>query len=188
MQQPILAYWNNRGFAEPLRMLLTHFGVAFEDKQYVPGPAPDFDRSDWLSVKETLGMDFPNLPYFIDENIKLSETSAIFEYICAKYNPSYLGNTLAEKAYVSMIAGVLKDIMGKVGMAAYNPNAVTLVPQALESQKPVMQRFVKYLVGKRLLVGDHPTYVDFYFYEVLDKLDAIDPSYAAEISPVFFYL
>ncbi|CAG9314993.1 unnamed protein product [Blepharisma stoltei] len=185
MQQPILGYWEIRGYAEPLRMLLAHFGVAFEDKQYILGPAPDFDRSDWLNVKETLGFDFPNLPYFIDENIKLTETLAIYEYICAKYNPSYLGNTIVEKAYVAMITGVLRDFNSAIGRACYSQDAATLIPLALESQKPVLARFVKYIEGKTFLVGDHPTYVDFYFYESLDRLDAIDPSYLAGISPLF---
>ncbi|CAG9314994.1 unnamed protein product [Blepharisma stoltei] len=185
MQQPILGYWEIRGIAEPLRMLLAHFGVAFEDKQYTFGPAPGFDKSNWLNVKETLGFDFPNLPHFIDENIKLTESLAIYEYICAKYNPSYLGNTIAEKAYAAMITGVLKDFNSPIGMATYSQDAATLLPQALESQKPVLARFVKYLEGKTFLVGDHPTYVDFYFYESLDRLDAIDPSYLAGISPIF---
>mmetsp|Transcript_17874 Transcript_17874/g.17848 ORF Transcript_17874/g.17848 Transcript_17874/m.17848 type:complete len:221 (+) Transcript_17874:26-688(+) len=186
MQQPILGYWEIRGFAEPFRMLLTHFGVAFEDKQYHFGPAPNFDKSNWLDVKETVGLEFPNLPYFIDENIKLSESLAIFEYICAKYNPSYLGNTLAEKAHVSMLTGVLRDFNVQINYAAYSPDAHTLLPQTLENaSRPTMVRFAKYLEGKRFLVGDHPTYVDFYFYETLDKLDAIDPSYTAGISPLF---
>ncbi|CAG9315287.1 unnamed protein product [Blepharisma stoltei] len=184
MQQPTLGYWDIRGYAEPLRMLLTHLGVAFEDKKYHYGPAPDFDKLDWFNVKETLGMNFPNLPYFIDENIKLSETLAIFEYICAKYNPSYLGSTIIEKAYVSMIAGVLKDFNGQVGTACYSPDAATHVPQTLENQRSVVARIVKYLEGKTFLVGGHPTYVDFYLYETIDRLDAIDPSYTAGISPI----
>ncbi|CAG9314992.1 unnamed protein product [Blepharisma stoltei] len=185
MQQPILGYYEIRSFAEPLRMLLTHFGVAFEDKQYTFGPAPDFDLSSWLNAKETLGFDFPNLPHFIDENIKLTETLAIYEYICAKYNPSYLGNTIVEKAYVAMLTGVLRDFNSPIGAASYSPDAATLLPQVLESQKTMLGRFVKYLEGKTFLVGDHPTYVDFYFYESLDRLDAIDPSYLAGISPLF---
>ncbi|CAG9314995.1 unnamed protein product [Blepharisma stoltei] len=185
MQQPILGYWEARGYAEPLRMLLTHLGVAFEDRLYHFGPAPDFNRLEWINVKETLGMEFPNLPYFIDENIKLSETLAIYEYICAKYNPSYLGNTIVEKAYVSMITGVLRDLNSQVSNACYPKEAAALIPRALESQRPVIARLVKYLEGKTFLVGDHPTYVDFLLYEILDKLDAIDASYLAGISPWF---
>jgi len=30
------------------------------------GPAPDFDKSSYRNVKDSLGLDFPNLPYYID--------------------------------------------------------------------------------------------------------------------------
>ena len=36
------------------------------EKFYEMGPAPTFDKSDFHNVKDTLGLDFPNLPYYID--------------------------------------------------------------------------------------------------------------------------
>ena len=36
-------------------------------------PAPDFDKSCWFDNKFSLGFDFPNLPYFIDGDIKLTQ-------------------------------------------------------------------------------------------------------------------
>ena len=47
-------------------MLLEHTGTEYKEKQYKCGPAPDFDKSCWFEIKETLGFDFPNLPYMID--------------------------------------------------------------------------------------------------------------------------
>ena len=41
--------------------------------------APDFDKSCWFDNKFSLGFDFPNLPYFIDGDIKL--TQVIFDII-----------------------------------------------------------------------------------------------------------
>ena len=52
--------------AQPIRMLLEHTGTEYKEKQYKCGPAPDFDKSCWFEIKETLGFDFPNLPYMID--------------------------------------------------------------------------------------------------------------------------
>lgn len=54
--------------------MFAYCGVDFEDKMYEVGDAPDFDRSSWLNVKQTLGLDYPNLPYLIDGNCKLTET------------------------------------------------------------------------------------------------------------------
>jgi glutathione S-transferase len=65
--------------------------VDFEDKQYAVGPGPEFDRSQWTDVKPTLGLDYPNLPYLIDEDFKLTESMAIMKYIAAKWRPELLG-------------------------------------------------------------------------------------------------
>jgi glutathione S-transferase len=47
--------------AQPIRLLLAYLDIEFEDKYYVCGPAPDFDKSCWFDVKHTLGFDFPNV-------------------------------------------------------------------------------------------------------------------------------
>ena len=51
--------------------MLKYTGTEFEDKLLSCGPAPDFDRSCWFDQKFKLGLDFPNLPYFIDGDIKV---------------------------------------------------------------------------------------------------------------------
>ena len=47
----------------------------FEDIKYKVRAGND--RSEWTSVKETLDLDFPNLPYLIDRqaNVKLSQVA-----------------------------------------------------------------------------------------------------------------
>lgn len=61
--KPRLGYWNIRGYAQPIRLLLCYAGVDFEDTRYNYLPVADgsFDRSEWLNVKPTLGLDFPNV-------------------------------------------------------------------------------------------------------------------------------
>lgn len=78
--------------------------VAFEDKMYDVGPGPDFDRSDWLNVKQTLGFEYPNLPYLIDGQTKITETAAIMKYIARKYKPELLGSSAAELGRIEMLA------------------------------------------------------------------------------------
>lgn len=77
--------------------------VSFADIQYEQGDAPDFDRSQWLDVKETLGLEYPNLPYLIDGDVMLTETAAIMQYIAKKYRPSLLGMSAAEVGRISML-------------------------------------------------------------------------------------
>lgn len=67
---------------------------------YEVGPPPLYDKSGWLDDKFNLGLDFPNLPYLIDGQVKLTEYEAIMQYICNKYCPDYLGKTDEEKVRV----------------------------------------------------------------------------------------
>ena len=54
-----------------------YLNIDFEDRIYQVGPAPDFDKTCWLEQKHNLGLAFPNLPYLIDGDTKLTETVAI---------------------------------------------------------------------------------------------------------------
>jgi len=86
-EPPLLGYWNIRGLAAACRYLFAYLGVEFREKLYATGPAPDYDKSEWLDEKFNLGLDLPNLPYLIDGETKLTETAAILKYICKKWGP-----------------------------------------------------------------------------------------------------
>ena len=47
--------------AQPIRLLLHYLGTEFEDKYFVCGPAPGFDKSCWFDIKDDLPLDFPNV-------------------------------------------------------------------------------------------------------------------------------
>lgn len=72
-----LGYWPIQFKGEPLKILLavTHQHYKFE-------PA----GGDFPSKKNSLGFDFPNLPYLIDGDFKLTETDAIAKYIAIRSN------------------------------------------------------------------------------------------------------
>ena len=84
--------------------MLYYCKVDFVDKQYVAGPAPEFDRSMWLNEKFELGLDFPNLPYLIDEEVKITESMAILKYICAKWCPDLIISDAATHARAEMLS------------------------------------------------------------------------------------
>ena len=52
------------------------------------------NRDSWFSVKHNLGLEFPNLPYFIDGDFSMAETLPIMRYIASKYQPDQLGKTI----------------------------------------------------------------------------------------------
>lgn len=102
-QKYILGYWSIRGRAQVLRLLLAYTGLNWEDKVYT-------ETSGWFGNgdKTTLGFDFPNLPYLIKGNFKITESNAIAKYICASSSKKeLLGSTLEDAAVVDMILSVL---------------------------------------------------------------------------------
>ncbi|XP_032129571.1 glutathione S-transferase Mu 1, partial [Sapajus apella] len=82
----ILGYWDIRGLAHAIRLLLEYTDSSYEEKKYTMGDAPDYDRSQWLKEKFKLGLDFPNLPYLIDGAHKITQSNAILRYIARKHN------------------------------------------------------------------------------------------------------
>ena len=57
-----------------------------------------------------MGLEFPNLPYFIDGNLKMTETKAIHQYVADKWMPELLGSNPKERSKVVMLAGVIGDL------------------------------------------------------------------------------
>ena len=92
-----LGYWNIRGIhrGNPTRYMLAYSQANWEEKTY------KVMSGDWRKVKRgsDFFMEFPNLPYIIDGDFRLSETVAVREYIASKYCPGLLGgNSLKQRA------------------------------------------------------------------------------------------
>ena len=45
-------------------------------------------------------MDFPNLPYIIDGDFKLTESKAVTVYICDRWCPALMGANIAERSRI----------------------------------------------------------------------------------------
>lgn len=51
-------------------------------------------KEQWHDTKAELGMDFPNLPYWIDDQVKISESMAIHMYLAERYKPELMGTDI----------------------------------------------------------------------------------------------
>ncbi|XP_035426516.1 glutathione S-transferase 2-like isoform X1 [Cygnus atratus] len=118
-----LGYWDVRGLAHAIRLLLEHTETPYEERQYSLGPAPNFDPSDWTNEKEKLGLDFPNLPYLIDGSTKLTQSNAILRYIARKHN--MCGETEEEKLRVDMLENQVMDLRLSFIRLCNNPDFVS---------------------------------------------------------------
>uniref|UniRef100_A0A8C6VXB8 glutathione transferase n=1 Tax=Nothobranchius furzeri TaxID=105023 RepID=A0A8C6VXB8_NOTFU len=103
--------------AQPIRLLLEYTGTKYEDKFYVCGEAPNFDKSCWFDEKDKLGMDFPNLPYLVDGSRKIVQSNAIMRYIARKHN--MCGDTEDEKVRVDILENQSMDFRNGFVMMCY---------------------------------------------------------------------
>ncbi len=71
---PLLGYWNVRGLTSSIRNLLRYKEAEFEETLY---EFSDEERQVWLADKSSLDLDFPNLPYYIDGDVKLTQVRFI---------------------------------------------------------------------------------------------------------------
>ncbi|KAB7496613.1 Glutathione S-transferase Mu 5 [Armadillidium nasatum] len=135
----ILGYWNVRGLVQYIKFLLEYTGEEYVDKLYEFGPAPDYDRSQWLKEKFELGLEIPNvsllkyyflvqlkfqLPYYIDGDVKLTQSVAILRHIARKHN--LLAKTDADILKADMLEYEAVDLRKGFASVAYNPDFESL--------------------------------------------------------------
>jgi glutathione S-transferase len=189
MSKPLLAYWDIRGFAEPIRLLLEHGGIEYDQKLYVQGDGPDFSRADWMDVKFSLGLDFPNLPYYIEGDFKITESWAIYRYVANK-----IGLVLTdpkEQALADMAQGNVDAFRSKFLMLCYRPGEAGFEAARatyLESLPSSLESFSAFLGKKKWLAGNNLSFVDFAFAEILDHCRLMNPNCYDKYSNIQSYL
>ncbi|XP_053248799.1 glutathione S-transferase Mu 1-like isoform X3 [Podarcis raffonei] len=173
-----LGYWDIRGLAHAIRLLLEYTGTTFEDKQYAPGDAPEFDASQWLNAKETLGLDFPNLPYLIDGETKITQSNAIMRYIARKHK--MCGESEEEMVRIDMLENHIMDLRMAFAKVCYSPDFEKLKPEYLEQIPGKLKLLSQFLGDKKWFAGKKITYVDFLAYDILDQHRMFEPKYFDE--------
>ena len=174
MPIPVLGYWNLRGLAQPIRLLLNYTGTEFEDKRLDFGPAPGYDKSAWLDIKFNLGLDFPNLPYYDDGDNKVTQSNAILRYIARKHG--LVGKSEAEKARVDMMADQYMDFRNGWIRLCYNSDFVNLKDDYLKELPKTLQRFSDFLGANPWFAGKSLSFVDFAMYEMLTQHKMLVPN------------
>ena len=117
-KRPALGYWDNRGIAEPIRLLLHYVGVDFDDVRFDVGPPPAYDKSDWLLVKDHLGLSAPNLPYWIEPGgLRLTQSHAITLYLALKHGVD--GESAAVRGRTIMAHECVRDCVSAFMAVTY---------------------------------------------------------------------
>ncbi|TPP64849.1 Glutathione S-transferase Mu 1 [Fasciola gigantica] len=180
-----LGYWKLRGLAQPIRLLLEFVGEKYEEQIYERD-----DGEKWFSKKFELGLDLPNLPYYIDDKCKLTQSLAILRYIADKHGMSkcilrfslhwfsLVGSTPEERARVSMIEGAAVDLRQGLSRISYDPKFEQLKEGYLKDLPTTMKMWSDFL-GKNLYLRGTSLTMSF----TLDK-SALAVSHMVTESPI----
>ena len=185
--QTVLGYWAIRGLAEPSRLALHYSKTPYTDKFYVQGEGPEYSREEWLQEKPKLGLgkampfvsfpldssplDFPNLPYLFDGDVKITQSKAILYYLGRKFH--LMGKTLAEEAYVMMLCEQAHDFRITINGAFYGPKGATAEDRKAFVETTVVEelkKFEDYFAKHqgKFAVGNQVTIADFQLFDYLD--------------------
>jgi glutathione S-transferase len=110
----ILGYWDIRGLVEPARMLLEYGGIDYEDRKM------NMTKQNWWEYKPSLGYDFPNLPFYQDNEVKITQSKAIIRHLGRKLD--LYGSTLKGKADIDMLLDIIADYTAMITGLCYSPD------------------------------------------------------------------
>lgn len=164
---------------------------------YEYGPAPEFSRAAWTTVKASQTHSFPNLPYLIDEEVTLVQSMAILrvsdapvsqletldtrcandQYIARKYGPGKglccEGGSPSEQANFDMLLEQAIDLRNAVARCAYGAMFQSFFAGPCTEQLGLWERFFAARAGSPWVTGAVLTVADFVLAEALDHVSTM---------------
>ncbi|XP_064607319.1 glutathione S-transferase Mu 3-like isoform X2 [Liolophura sinensis] len=107
------------------------------------------------------------LPYYIDGDMKITQSNAIMRYIGRKHN--MLGSSEREKVRVDMMENQAMDFRNNVVRLCYNPEYEKLKVNYFKNLPLLLKQFEEFLGDDPWFGGKNITIVDFPMYELFDQ-------------------
>ena len=152
-----LGYWSIKGRAEPIRLMLALFKVDY--KEVNPKSRKAFKES-----SKQLGLKFTNLPYLIDGDKKISESTVIPYYIAWKLNKTdFFGKPGSEDVEHRMLMGVLLDMHQVIIEVMFRPDLEVIWEFKKDFMAAKTEELSGFLGSKEFFLG-HVTYADLLYF------------------------
>jgi glutathione S-transferase len=161
-----LTYFNVRAVAEPIRLLLAHAKIEYEDDRV--------EGSDWPALKPTTP--WGKLPLLEEGDFKLSQSLAILKYLGTKHG--YVGESLQETARIDELIGAFNDLRDVYFLFRREEDE----EKKAEKERKLKEEAVPFYLGKfdsvlekngKYFVGDKISIIDFYIGAHLQTMDQI---------------
>lgn len=162
-----LGYWPAPGKAQVSRYLLELAGEEYNDVRYT-------NAADWFGRdKFALGLEFPNLPYILDGDVKLTESETIFEYLIHRLKKTELLGKEADKFHVHLLRNLISDIGTKLYILT-TKEGEEKTKYLNEQIAPKFKYIHTFLGTKEYLVG-YFTAADIYLFGSLNGFKKLAP-------------
>jgi glutathione S-transferase len=188
-----LVYFNGRGRAELIRLILALTGVEYEDVRFKPtadnAENPSRPNDEFAEFKKTGVSLTGQVPYLEIDGLRLVQSVAIARYLSGKYG--LLGNgTDRHRVEIDMVVDTVEDLRNKFSQFYHEKDADR--KEAL-TQEFWQTHFVKYAqalqnfieanpVKSGFFVGERLSLADLVAYDALYMLSKLNPE-AAEAFP-----
>ena len=144
------------------RHILHYAGVDFVEIRHT--------AETWANLKSSGEFEFPNLPYVIDGDVKLTESKAVTTYLCDKFAPELLGKNVDERARVFMLQSVIADFFSGVASTTFNnEDRNVAIDKAMTTIAPI----AAVLGSKDWFVGNGLTFIDMLMWEVCETVNGL---------------
>jgi len=184
-------YWNVRGRVYSLITLLEYTNTAYTWKKTTD---PDTYFSSKSALKNS-GLLYPNLPYIVHNDIKISESWALMAYAINQNQNSEFQKLLPDYTKLAdfyRYRGIYIDISKGTSRICYESENSESVKSDYEDWVTRNMKILKKLddefKSKKWTLGDQITIVDFYFAEVLEKIFDMENDFGLEIVNDLGYL
>jgi glutathione S-transferase len=170
-----LGYWGFRGKGQLPRLLLAYGAIKNTNKNYT-------STEQWFGGdKQSLDLPFPNLPYLIDGNLKLTESAAICRYIIKKSEKKeLLGKDMEDEAIVDNIIGVIDDISTPTAQLCFNDKFNDEKEKVFTDKIKAKVDYIYKFLGDKEWLLDYLTLADFKIAEAVNYLQGIWPEHFKE--------
>ena len=122
-----------------------------------------------------MGLNFPNLPYLIDDDYQITESAAIQKYICAKWGkPELLGKNIQDNGKIESFLALFTEISGTIIGTFFNKEWEAAKGPLLEKYQDKLDQLNKFVGGKEWVMG-YLTLADFVVAEHSYYIQTIYP-------------
>jgi len=164
----VLTYFDIRGRAECIRLLLEEIGVAYEDRQIT--------NAEWQDLKPRTP--FGQLPLLRIGDVELVQTMAIVRHLARTHGLS--GHTEAERTRCDIAVEAIRDADHHLGALVWTPgfeeNRTSIIENELPARLSPLERFLASNPARTLFwAGAALTFADVIAFDYLENTEALFP-------------